>query len=383
MQVSRANLNDRFTSPFGQSDSETTRLSARSQTDVVLGDNTSASLGLEYQRERARNTFITGRDAQPIPVTRDVVGYFGEVRHASGARWLATAGLRVEQIRRRSLEEDPNAFAPRPPFGVSSIVSPNPKATLAYLLRSPDDSAHARLAWTRVHASAGTGIRSPDALEIAFTDNPGLKPERNRSVDVGITQALAGDMVSVEVTAFANHFDDLIVAVGRSLQDASRYRTDNIANARTRGVEVSISARSASGLTARFVYTLLESAVLAVDRLPDQAPAPFEVGDPLLRRPRHQASLDVVVTRARLTAYAQVGARGRMLDVEPSLGTSGGLFRPAGYLVSHAGIACRLTGVVELHARVSNLFDRRYEEIFGYPAMGRTGTVGIRIARRR
>jgi outer membrane cobalamin receptor len=382
IQVNRADLQDRFTSPFGQSDTETTRTAARAQTDVVLGDRTSASLGLEYQRERADSTYITGRTAEPIPVTRDIVGYFAEVRQAGGARLFATAGLRVEQIRRQTLEEDPNPFAPRPPFDVSSTVSANPKATVAYLARSPEDG-HVRFGWTRLHASAGTGIRPPDALEIAFTDNPGLKPERSRSLDAGITQALAAGTVSVEITAFANHFDDLIVAIGRSLQDASRYRTDNIANARTRGLEVSVAARSSFGLNARLGYTLLDSAVLAVDHLPAQAPAPFEIGDPLLRRPRHQASLDLVLTRPRVTAYAEVGARGRMLDLEPSLGTFGGLFRPAGYLVAHAGVAYRVTDTVELYARVCNVFDRPYEEVFGYPAMRRNGIAGIRVAARK
>ena len=47
-------------------------------------------------------------------------------------------------------------------------------------------------AWTSVHAAGGTGIRPPDAFEIAFTNNPELKPERSESLELGVTQAFAG-----------------------------------------------------------------------------------------------------------------------------------------------------------------------------------------------
>ena len=48
---------------------------------------------------------------------------------------------------------------------------------------------------------------------------------------MGVTQALAGGAVQLDVTAFFNRYDDLIISVG-SLRDVSRYRTDNVSNAR-------------------------------------------------------------------------------------------------------------------------------------------------------
>ena len=135
---------------------------------------------------------------------------------------------------RNLLEGDPNAFSPRPTFDAASEVSANPKLSLGYFLQPA--AARSR-SWTRLRFSAGTGIRPPDAFEIAFTDNPTLKPERSRSVDFGVEQALAGGAVAVEATAFLNRYDDLIVAVGQSLQNASQFRTDNIANSQARGVE--------------------------------------------------------------------------------------------------------------------------------------------------
>jgi outer membrane receptor protein involved in Fe transport len=85
-------------------------------------------------------------------------------------------------------------------------------------------------------------------------------------------------------------------------------------------------------------------------------------------------------TRGRVTAFARVGARGRVLDVEPSYGAFGGLFHNAGHATTDAGLSLRLAGPVELVVRVANLFDRRYEETFGFPAPGRSAMAGLRIA---
>ena len=50
--------------------------------------------------------------------------------------------------------------------------------------------------------------------DLAFTNNPGLKPERSRSFDLGIEQALIGSALVADLTWFANRYDDLIVTVG-------------------------------------------------------------------------------------------------------------------------------------------------------------------------
>ena len=218
-----------------------------------------------------------------------------------------------------------------------------------------------------MHASAGTGIRPPDAFEIAFTDNPRLAPERSRSVDLGFEQALAGGRVTVDATCFYNRYDDLIVAVGRSLQDYSRYRTDNISNARARGVETALALRTRGGIEAHATYSFLDTAILAVDRSSGAAPAPFAVGDRLIRRPRHQASADVLWRHRRATLYVRAGGRSRVLDVEPNWGASGGLFHSPGFAVADAGAAIHLNRQADVVARVDNLFDRRYESVLRLP----------------
>ena len=258
------------------------------------------------------------------------------------------------------------------------MLSVNPRLAVAWLVRPEAPNS------TKLRASAATGIRPPGAFDIAFTNNPSLRPERSVSGEAGIEQALAGGRARLEAAAFYNRYDDLIVAVG-SFSASSRYTTDNISNARARGFELGVSAghRIAAArpvdLQSRVTYTFVDSDVLAVDQ-EDEAPPPFTVGEPLLRRPRHQFSAEVTARSGPLTAFVSGRARGRALDVEPSLGTFGGLFYADGFTVWNTGISYRVRNIGDLFGRVENLFDRGYEEAFGFPALGRRATIGLRVA---
>jgi outer membrane receptor protein involved in Fe transport len=232
-----------------------------------------------------------------------------------------------------------------------------------------------------VRAAAGTGIRPPDVFEIAFTDNPALKPERSRSAELGVTQALAGGRVQLDATAFFNRYDDLIISVG-SLRDVSRYRTDNVSNARARGVELSGAWQGLHGLSARAAYAFLDTEIRAIDNTA-QAPSPYRVGDALLRRPRHSGSLLLGWTAGRASAFATIESRGATLDAEPAFGPGGGLYQNPGRTIVDAGGGLRIVPRVEVYARIMNMLDRDYEEVLGFPSPGRTAFVGVRLATRR
>jgi outer membrane cobalamin receptor len=361
-------LESDFRSPFGPSESSSRRWSARAQIDFPILPQLDLSAGTELQRERAGSTFVTDEFFEPKPIERTIAGYFTEARWSAASRVFVTAGLRVEDIHR-------DAFALLPE---DDVVSVNPRAGIAWIVDPRGRNT------TKVRASAGTGIRPPGAFDIGFTDNPSLRPERSRSAEAGVEQAFAGGLLAADAVAFWNEFDDLIVAVG-SFRESSRYMTDNISNARSRGVELGlttshrIDARAPIFLRGRLGYAFLDAEILAVDR-DRQAPPPFMVGDPLLRRPRHQLSIDASATAGALSVFLTGGTRSRVLDVEPSLGTFGGLHFADGFNVWNAGGAWRIRRVGEVYARVENLFDEAYEEGLGFPALGRRATVGLRVA---
>jgi outer membrane cobalamin receptor len=377
VELDFADYDLRFVSPFGVSEGETRRAHARAQTDAAVGAALGLSAGVEWLGERGASTFIVAGPSQ-VPVTRSVAGFFGEARWNAGDRVSAAAGLRAERIARDALAGDANSFSPRPDFPADTVVSINPKVAAAVLVAGGAPASGAP-AWTRLRGAAGTGIRPPDAFEIAFTDNPGLKPERSRSFELGVTQVLAGGAVQIDATGFANRYTDLIVAVGRSLTGLSRYRTDNISNARSRGLELAAAWRAAGGLAVRGSYTVLDTEVLAL-KGSTTAPSPYAVGDPLLRRPRHQGSFGATWSHRAASAFLQVLVRGKTLDAEPSFGPNGGLYANPGRAVANIGGSWRAVRSIDMFARVQNLFDRAYEDVLGYPAPGRTAYAGVRVS---
>jgi outer membrane receptor protein involved in Fe transport len=340
------------------------------------------SAGVELLGERAGGTFITATGNVLVPVERGLAGFFGEARWNHASRVYVTGGVRIERITRHALDGDATAFTPRPAFDEDTVVSANPKVSAAWYIASSDGN------FTKLRASAGTGIRPPDAFEIAFTDNPSLQPERSKSFEAGLDRAFLAGRALIEATVFFNDFDDLIVATG-SLGGVSRYRTDNISNARSRGLEIAGTSRARLGtpganLLIRAAYTLLGTEILAVDDS-GSAPPPYTAGDRLLRRPKHQFSADVVIDAGRLTAFIQGNGRTSVRDVDPSFGPPpfGGLYDTPGFNTWNAGGSWRLWNSLDVFARVTNIFDRDYEEALGFPALGRSAIAGLRIAARR
>jgi outer membrane cobalamin receptor len=376
-----------FISPFGASDDDTRRMTGRYQFDVDA--RVPISAGWELQHERADNTFVTGGTSQLIPISRALSGWFIEARPVVAARLFMNLGARLERIARRRLEGD--AFGSRPTFDTDDVVwSTNPKVAVAWMARTMGTDTPGWLGWTKLRLGAGTGIKAPTTLEIAFTDNPSLKPERSRSLDLGIEQAVAQGTIVADATWFRNIYDDLIVSVPTALRDQgiSRHRTDNVSNARAAGIELGVTWRPSSALAVRGGWTWLDTEVLGIDQAPSDAPLPYVVGDRLVRRPAQQGSMALTWAAPRTRVFLRINGRGTMLDLEPNLGAGAcfgqpescrAVFDNPGYVTTEAGAAVRVHATIELFGRVSNLFDRAYEEALGFPALGRSALIGLRV----
>lgn len=369
-----------FTSAWGPSITGSRRVTARAHVEAAWSPRLSWTAGIELLDERGRSSYVVDSAGRLTSIDRRALGAFGEARFALTPRAAVTAGVRTERLERDALPANDLGFPPRPAFPRDVEASVNPRLGASVLLAEPSTRSGA---WTRAHASAATGIRAPDTFEIAFTDNPALAPERSRSYDAGIEQGLFDGRLVFDLTWFENHYDDLIVTVGSTLAGTSRYTSDNIANARARGLEASWQARPVASLEMSGTYTWLDTSIEAVDGTVGIAPSPFRVGDPLIRRPAHRATLDTRWRHARALAFLRVEARGGVLDVDPSLGSFGGKVEAPGYATVDAGVTMAVSRRLDVFARVHNLFDRRYEEAFGFPAMARALMAGVRLAHRR
>jgi len=374
-QVVSANLatNDYyFRSPYGDSFSHNLRGIVNTRSEITVASQDFLVVGFEYNRERIKNTFIADASGVPFLLPRVSFAYLAENRWSPSRRLVVITGLRLDDIRTRALP--PGYYGLRPLLPASSVAKANPRIAATYL---PREGA-GRLGATRLHGSFGTGIRAPNGFELAFTNNPRLKPEKSISFDSGVEQRFLADRTVLNVTYFYNRFKDQIVVLGGSLTNLSSFISDNLANARAQGAEISLRVRPTRSLELAGEYTRLDTSVLGVGDT-TLAKFPFEVGQPLLRRPRNSAAFNATWQRGRLLLNLNGYGRGKVLDVEPNFGAFGGLFPNKGYVLANAGFAYRLLRGVEVYGRLNNFLNRKYEDSFGYPALPLNFLTGMKF----
>ena len=254
-------------------------------------------------------------------------------------------------------------------FGFAAV----PRASVTVIARQ----AGGRLAATKLKATAGAGVKEPTILQSFstspfFLGNPDLEPERSRTFDVGIEQKVADGAATIAVTWFANRFRNIVSTRTLSL-NPFRSQFFNIGLTRARGVEVTGELGRMAAVGMRLGYTFLASEILASASPEDVV---FGEGRALFRRPRHSGFVDFETDQGPLT-LALIGTFvGRSVDSDFSS------FDPPitlneGHTRWDVRASYQLSTRFRLLAAMDNLFDRRYMEPLGYPALGRAGRAGI------
>jgi len=213
---------------------------------------------------------------------------------------------------------------------------------------------------TILRANVGTGFRAPSIRELYYPrfGNPNLRPEESFGWDVGLEQPLAKEKVCLGATVFHNDFDDLIAPSGFTIKNVSR--------ARTLGIETSVSWMPLKNLTLRAAYTWLDAEDLTS-------------GDRLIRRPEHRGNFSANYAflpglSANLN-LAVVGERPDSYFDNATYATT--KVRVPGYAKLDLALHWQATKHLELYARAENLGDEEYEEVFGFPALGRFFGAGL------
>jgi outer membrane cobalamin receptor len=348
--------NGYFVSPFGDSYNNNYRGQLEERTVINVSSHYTTAFGYAFAREEVKNTFIDDAQASAFPIERNQQGIYWENRFEFGRRLFINAGAREEIIQTGRVAADP-VFG-RPEFPRETILTVNPKGSVAYVLRDG----------TRLHASTGTGIRPPAGFDMAFTNNPRLKPERTASFDAGIEQRLFHNRVSLDATYFYNRFHDLIVVLGGALTHLSSFQSDNLANSRAQGAEISARFRPVRWVSVGASYTLLESKILSLSGSTNLAPKYFAVGQPLQRRPRNTGTMVATFSRGKISANVTGHFRGKDLDVEPNYGPSAGLFYNPGFADIGLNVNYALRRGVAVYGNLRNALNQHYEEAFGFPS---------------
>lgn len=206
---------------------------------------------------------------------------------------------------------------------------------------------------TILRASVGTGFRAPTIRDFFPPfGNPKLKPEESLGWDAGLEQALG--KFRLGATFFQNEFDDLIQFAFPA--------PVNTGKAETAGVETFIAWQPVTNLTLRGAYTCLP---VAEDRVTDLR---------LIRRPEHAGHISATykfLSRFTANASASVVGERRDLKFNPTTFATTRVTN-AGSVKLDLGLSCEVCKYFTVFGRAENLLDDEYEEVFGFPALGRT-----------
>lgn len=290
---------------------------------------------------------------------RNNQGGYAELRYQLGQRWTATAGTRAED----------NAS-----FGTRVV----PRAGIAYAARFGHDFWGA----TRLRASYGEGIKEPTFVQSFDNDpcdpgNPNLQPERTDTFNAGVDQYLASDRLKVAVNYFHDSLYDVVSFYsGGPVTALCPYGTGTYFNtdkSRAYGAQSNFEAKPLQWLRIAGNYTYDNSRVIDAPNYYDPTQAP---GNRLFLRPLHSANL-VANAGFRRMNWTLIGTYvGRRTDSD-FLGL--GYTSVASYVRWDAATSYNFTRNFTFIGRIENIFDRRYQDAVGYPALGLNFRLGLKF----
>jgi vitamin B12 transporter len=327
---------------------DTLRLNAGYQVDLQPARTQLVTLGAALEHEQGS---LGDRSDTLLRPERTNWGIYAQDRALVGERLFITIGGRIEH---------------NGSYGTAVV----PRIALAWHPRWGGSE-------TILRASAGTGIKEPGFLEsyglsLFARGNPELKAERSRTVDLGIERKLMTSRLMGRLTVFHHEYRDQIAYTVVSLNPYQGSYV-NLGQTRARGAEISLHAQLIREVELHAEYTYLDGRILVSP--PDFSPL-YAAGRPLLRRPKHQASVSLRARKGPVSVGTTFAYVGRRADSD---------FYGLGFdsNAAHALLDARLSARINRFSSVflvgHNILDRRYEDVLGYPALGRTLRVGLTI----
>ncbi len=298
------------------------------QGDFRVAQGVTVVTGAEYERDEIY---------QPISASVHVSSGYAELQSQLGAHWFSAINVRYDDNSR---------------FGGKTTWRVAP----AWVVSQTD---------TKLKASIGTGFKAPTLSELYqdfppfFFANPDLKPESSTGWDAGFEQGFAHGVLRFGATYYYNRIHDLITT------DVTGTTYANIGEATTDGVESFVSWQPLTQLTLRLDYTYTQ----ATDEVLHQE---------LLRRPKHKGT---VLVQWQPTSTWQVSvdvlAVGSWVDGNRDFSVP--RLDAPGYTTVNLATSYDLNSHLTLFGRITNLFDRHYENPVGFlqPSFG--AYAGIRV----
>jgi vitamin B12 transporter len=349
----------------GESRFQYNRANVTAQSSYILA-NFGVTAGYEYEVENAALSSVS-------------------VNHARRNNQGGFLDFRYRPVRRVSLNFGGRAEA-NSNFGTRVVPRIGGSLVLHYGAGIIGDSL--------VRAFYGQGIKEPrfdQTLSDNFGDfgNPLLKPESSKNWSAGVEQKLLNDRVRLSAEYFYSSFYNIVsfafcvatdpadptintcgvVIPGAPPDFGFFFNTDR---ALARGMNLAGEASVTRWLRLAGNYTYDDTRVLQAPNAFDPSELP---GNHLLRRPVNSGSLTLNA------AYRHFGftVGGYFSGVRTDSDFLFlGLTSNPGYARFDVAAHYDFRHGVSLYARAQNLFDKQYQDVLGYPALGRDSRVGVR-----
>lgn len=238
--------------------------------------------------------------------------------------------------------------------------------TLQANLRSDDNSQFDRQttgtlggAWhandqLQLGASYGTGYQAPTFNQLYYPgwSNPNLKPQESEGGEVFARWSM--NQFNFSVTAYQNEVKDFILTKQNTVK--------NVEKVQLRGVTIT-GGWANDWLEAGFSYDYLD----AQDQKTEQQ---------LELRAKHSGLIYAGLKRTDWSARVEVQAQGLRYDDVYGAGR----VPLAGYALTNLSASYQLNKDWSLHARVNNLFDKDYTQVYDYSTVGLNGMLSVRWA---
>jgi vitamin B12 transporter len=216
---------------------------------------------------------------------------------------------------------------------------------------------------THLHASVATGFSPPSSQDKIFGNNFGLKPEKNLGWDLGVEQRLWAGRVAIGLTYFHNDLSNVIGFNGQ-------FETLNLGAARTQGIEAELRITPIADLTILATYTYLDAEKTSAADI-TQPP-----GARLPRRPRNEAYISASYRWGR---KLRTTIEAKFVNAREELNFGGPNFDIEDYTFVNLAAEYEINSRLSIFARLNNLADEKYSEVFGFPALGRTAYGGFKV----
>ncbi len=298
------------------------------QHNFSIFESDTQTVGLEYEQERGTSdyrsrSFRDRTDRNSV----DNKGYYFQSQLKTGENLAFLLGTRLDDHERSGKETT---------YKVSSVYSLPQTAT-------------------RLKANLGTGFKAPSIYQLYSSyGNINLRPDESKSYDFQIEQDLFNGKAFCAVTYFYNNFKNMIDF------DLSTWKYKNVGRAKTSGVELELKINFTDSFFINSNYTYMKTK--------DE-----DTGLELIRRPKQKLNLGAN------WAYSNKGNINIWTNyVGPRWNDQANIQKDKRYFTVDLAWTYDLNDYIELFSNITNLFDRKYQQVRGFNTLNRSFSAGVK-----